>query len=414
MSSEESILTGIRVIELATYVLAPGAGTVMSDFGAEVIKIERPGIGDPYRYLSYLPPMPRSEMNYCWLLDGRNKKSVALDLATEDGREILHRLIETADVLITNFQPSILGKLKLTYEDLAPLNERLIYASATGYGERGEQVEAPGFDMTAYWARSGLMDSVHNGDSEPALSVAGQGDHPSSMTLFGAIMLALFRRERTGLGTKVSTSLMANGAWANSCMLQAALCGAEAYERPARSQAFNPLVNHYVTSDGRRFIFCLLQAERDWPNLCRVMERQDLLEDPRFCGVPERAANSAELIALIDSVMATRTMDEWAAVFAAHDLVWSPVLSPQEAARDQQMIANDVFIDFSHPRHGMLRTVNSPLVVEGERKVQPRPAPELGQHSREVLLAHGYDESRLRSLIERGIVAVANTNNPSE
>ena len=405
LESETSILSGIRVIELATYVLAPGAATVMSDFGAEVIKIERPKIGDPYRYLSYVPPMPKSEMNYCWLLDGRNKRSLALDLTSEEGRKVLLQLIATADVLVTNFQPSILKKLRLTYEDLQPLNDRLIYASATGYGESGPLVEAPGFDMTAYWARSGLMDSVHNGDSEPTLSVAGQGDHPSSITLFGAIMLALFQRDRSGKGAKVTTSLLANGAWANGCMLQAALCGAEPYKKPARSEAFNPLVNHYVTSDDKRFIFCLIQTEKDWPNLCRAIDRPDLIDDPRFAGVVERAAASAELVAIIDAVMATKTLNQWAVIFAENDLVWSPVLSPQEAASDEQMITNDIFVDFNHPQHGLLRTVNSPLFVEGSQKVSPQPAPGLGQHTREVMLSLGYEEDEINSMVERGVIA---------
>ncbi len=173
-------------------------------------------------------------------------------------------------------------KLRLTYEDLAPLNDRLIYASATGYGEQGDDVEEPSFDMTAYWARSGLMDAVHNADAEPTLSVAGMGDHPSSMALFCGIMLALYQRERTGRGTKVSTSLMANGVWANGCLIQAALCNAMPYDQSTRVAPINPLVNHYVTRDGKRFIFCLIQVDQDWPNLCRAIGHPELIADPRF------------------------------------------------------------------------------------------------------------------------------------
>ncbi len=407
MNTNNGILAGIRVIEVATYVLGPGAATVMSDFGAEVIKVERPKVGDPYRYLSFIPPMPKSELNYCWLLDGRNKKSIALDLASEAGREILLQLIASADVFLTNYQPSILRKLRLTYAEIAPLNERLIYAAATGYGEQGDEAEAPGFDQTAYWARSGLMDAMHNGDAEPTLSVCAMGDHPSSMTLFGGIMLALYGRERTGKGTKVMTSLMANGAWANSCLIQAALCGAMFYDRPVRTAAFNPMVNHYVTRDGKRFMFCLIQPDKDWPNLCRAIGHPALGADPRFATPAAREEHRRELVVIIDAAIAEKEMAEWKRIFAEHDLAWGPVSTAQEAAQDKQMAANGVFVELDHPEHGRLRTVDSPLLVEGAAKVTPQPAPEIGQHTREVLRRLGYSEDAITELLKLGVAAGA-------
>ncbi len=405
MATDKGILSDIRVIEVATYVLGPAAATVMSDFGAEVIKVERPRVGDPYRYLSFIPQMPKAEMNYCWLLDGRNKKSVALDLSNEAGREILLKLIARADVLITNYQPSVLRKLRLTYEELAPLNYRLIYASATGYGEQGDDVEEPGFDMTAYWARSGLMDAVHNADAEPTLSVAGMGDHPSSMALFGGIMLALYQRGRTGRGTKVSTSLMANGAWANGCLIQAALCNAMPYDHPTRVAPINPLVSHYVTRDEKRFIFCLIQVDQDWPNLCRAIGHPELIADPRFDTSAARVESGRELVAIIDAAVAEKDLAEWKGIFAEHDLVWSPVSTIEEAAADAQMAANEVYIEFDHPRHGRLRTVNSPLFVKGARKLTPQPAPEIGQHTREVLQMLRYSEDAIEELLESGVAS---------
>jgi len=402
MNQSNYILSGIRVIEIATFVFAPGAATVMSDFGAEVIKIERPGVGDPYRYLSYIPPMPVVELNYCWLLDGRNKKSVALNLADEAGREALLKLVSTADVLITNYQPSILAKLRLRYEDLAPHNERLIYAHATGYGEAGEEVEKPGYDMTAYWARSGLMESVRNADSDPSLSVCAMGDHPSAMTLFGGIMLALYRRERTGAGTKVSTSLIANGAWTNSSLIQAALCNAAPYTRRTRATAFNPMVNHYVARDGKRFIFCLIQPEKDWPNLCRALAKPELISDPRFSAPAARGEHAPELIAIMDAVISGKDLAEWARAFAEHDLAWSPVSTIEEAANDPQMAANGVVIELDHPGQPGLRTVNSPLFLRDSDKVRPGIAPEIGQHTAEILAQLGYEESRINELIGSG------------
>ena len=265
----------------------------MSDFGAEVIKVE-PRSAIPIAISLPFRRCP-SRLNYLWLLDGRNKKSVSLDLTTDEGRDILLKLVATADVFITNYQPSILRKLRLNYEDIAAVNPRVIYASATGYGERGAETESPGFDMTAYWARSGLMDAVHNEDAEPAPSTCGMGDHPSAMSLLSAILLALYNRLSTGKGTKVSTSLAANGAWSNACLIQSVLCGAEPYAKPSRAEAINPMVNHYRTRDGKRFIFCQIQPEKDWGNLCRALDRPELISDPELCqpGGPQRAPRRA-------------------------------------------------------------------------------------------------------------------------
>ncbi len=194
-ASQPSLLAGIQVVEVATYIFAPAAATVMSDFGADVIKIEPPQTGDPYRFLAKTPPMPVAPIDYCWALDGRNKRSVVLDLKKPQALEVLLKLLERADVFVTNYKPSVLVRLRLTYDELRSRFPRLVYAQATGYGERGPDVNKPGYDMSAYWARSGLMDAAANADGEPCLSLAGMGDHPSAMALFGGIMLALYRRK---------------------------------------------------------------------------------------------------------------------------------------------------------------------------------------------------------------------------
>ena len=277
-----SILSGLRVIDCGTYIAGPAAATILSDFGAEVIKIERPPYGDPYRYLPQVAGMPLSDQNYTWILDARNKKSVALDLCDAQARAALTKLIASADIFITNYQPQLQRKFGLEYKDLAPLNPRLIYASVTGYGEAGDDAEKPGYDATAYWARSGLMHSMHNGDAEPVQSPAGFGDHPTSVTLFASIMLALYQRQITGRGAKVRTSLMANGVWSHSCAIQAALCGAQFLPKWTRKEAINPFVNHYLALDGRRLFFCLLEPVRDWPNLCAALDWPHILHDTRF------------------------------------------------------------------------------------------------------------------------------------
>jgi crotonobetainyl-CoA:carnitine CoA-transferase CaiB-like acyl-CoA transferase len=401
-----SLLSGLRVVEMASFIFAPAAATILSDFGAEVIKVEPPVTGDPYRCLYQMPPLPVAEMNYCWLLEARNKKSIAIDLKQEAGRDILLKLVRTADVFVTNYQPSVLEALRLGYDELQPLNGRLIYAHATGYGETGPSVEQPGFDMTAFWARSGLMDGVHAADAGPALSLAGMGDHPAASALFGAIMLALYRRDRTGQGTKVSSSLVANGAWANSCMLQAELCGGQGFKRQSQAAPFNVLVNHYLTRDGRRFLLCCLKPELDWPRLCQAVCREELRDDRRYASVPARQQNACELAALLSACFATRDLAEWKTVFERLDLVWSPVPSPAEVICDPQLAANETFVEYEGAEFSGLRTVNSPFFLADEPKRRPQPPPALGQHTREVLDSLGYSANAIQRLSSEQVVRV--------
>ncbi len=395
----EGILSGIRVIDAATYIAAPGAATVMADFGAEVVKIERPPHGDPYRYLVQVTGMPVSEHNYCWMLDSRNKKSVALNLADEEGRGVLMKLAASADVFITNFQPHQIAKFRLAYDDLRAVNERLIYASVTGYGETGPDAELPGFDMTGYWARSGLMHHIRDTDVEPALSTPGFGDHPTAMTLFAGIMMALFRRERTGLGSKVSTTLMGCGAWSNGCLIQAALSGAMFHVERTRRKPLNPLVNHYVSGDGKRFLFCLIEPNKDWGRLCGAVGREDWIGHPRFATPALRRENSAELVVLLDEVFGQKTMAEWSRIFAAREITWSPAPSAEELVDDPQMIAEGMFREVEG---AAIRALDSPIRVEGSEKTPVTAAPAIGQHTREVLAQAGYTEARIDELIAKG------------
>ncbi len=400
---EKGIFEGLKVLDCASFIAAPAAATVLSDFGADVIKIEPPGSGDPYRNLPNLPGYPASEHNFAWLLEGRNKKSLALDLSKAEGQAVLHRLAAEADVFITNYPPAVRERLGITYEHLAPQNERLIYASFTGYGEKGEEANKPGFDSNAYWARSGLMELVRaDTHTTPARSVAGMGDHPCAMAFYGAIVTALYKREKTGKGSHVSSNLMANGVWAASVLAQAKLCGAKFGERRPRERALNAVTNHYQCKDGRWIILSLLNEEKQWPALARCLGREDLIADERFATKPGRHARSVELIKLFDEIFATRELAEWRAILDGNGLIFGVVGILDDIPNDQQMLDNEVLVPFENDT---MLTINSPIWVDGAKKVRPRKAPGIGEHSDEILRNAGYDEAAIRKLRDSGAVA---------
>jgi crotonobetainyl-CoA:carnitine CoA-transferase CaiB-like acyl-CoA transferase len=402
MPQQPNILSGLRVIDCGTYIAGPAAATIMSDFGAEVIKIERPPHGDPYRRLSFFPGMPVSEHNYCWMLDARNKKSLALNLQDEAGREVLCRLVATADVFITNYPPELAAKLQVSYEEFVEINPRLIFAHITGYGEEGDDINQPGYDTTAYWARSGLTNIIYDLTVQTGATPCGSGDHSVSLALFGSIMLALYQRQMTGRGAKVTTSLMATGAWSNSCQIQAAMVGAAFPIRRPRFRALNPLVNQYQTRDRQRFMFCCLDTANDWGRVCRAIGRPELINDPRYATAEARSKHSEEVVALLDEAIGSRDMAEWDARFREQGVVWGSIPTMEQVAADPQMKANGVFTELNHPQLGPIPTVSSPLNVQGVAKEKPGMAPDVGEHSREILRSLGYTDAAIEELILRG------------
>src|SRR5580700_2125588 len=400
---EKGIFEGLKVLDCASFIAAPAAATVLSDFGADVVKIEPPGSGDPYRNLPNLPGYPVSEHNFAWLLEARNKRSLALDLSKPEGQAVLHRLAAGADVFITNYPPAVRQRLGITHEHLAPHNERLIYASFTGYGEKGEEANKPGFDSNAYWARSGLMDLVRADlDTTPARSVAGMGDHPCAMALYGAIVTALYKRTITGKGSHVSSNLMANGIWANGVLAQAKLCGAKFGERRPRERALNAVTNHYQCRDGRWIILSLLNEERQWPTLTRCLGREDLITDARFATRADRHARSVELIRAFDEIFVTRDLAEWRVALDGNGLVFGVVGILDDIPHDQQMIETEALVPFENDT---MLTINSPIWVDGSAKVKPKRPPEIGEHSEEILREAGYNEASIRALKDSGAVA---------
>jgi crotonobetainyl-CoA:carnitine CoA-transferase CaiB-like acyl-CoA transferase len=396
----QRIFDGIKVIDCASFIAGPAAATVMSDFGAEVVKIEPPVTGDPYRRRAV--PIPgRPAINPGFVLDSRNKKSLALDLRSDAGREVLYRLVRGADVFITNYPPPVRTRLRITYDDLSHLNERLIYASFTGYGETGPEMNKPGFDATAWWARTGLMHLVRAGEAAtPARSLPGMGDHPSAMGTYGAIVTALYQRERTGKGNYVSSSLLANGLWANGCSVQAALCGDPVTPQPPREEAVNALRVHYRCGDGRWLLLSIASDEWRWDKF-KACLADPALDDPRYGSVASREENARALVCDLDRIFATRDLAHWRRTLDEAGLIFGIVAETQDIATDEQALAAGHLVRFTDAEY---MTINSPIEISGQQKVPPRLAPDVGEHSEAVLREAGYAESEIAALREAGII----------
>jgi crotonobetainyl-CoA:carnitine CoA-transferase CaiB-like acyl-CoA transferase len=400
----DPMLAGLRVIDAANFIAGPVATTILADYGADVIKIEPPA-GDPYRHRTGGPDVAQSPYNYRWIVDNRTKRGLALDLRRPEGQAVLFRLVERADVFVTNTPLDSRERLRIRWEDLAPLNPRLIYASITAYGERGDEAARSGFDATALWARTGLMDLVRtSADAPPPRALPGMGDHPTGVTLFASIMTALYQRERTGRGTMVSTSLMANGLWWNAIQVQAALCGARVEPRPPREEAASALANLYRCGDGRWFLLNVLNEDRDWPQLVRALERPDLLTDPRFAATKDRQANARALVPILDAVFAARPWAHWRTSLDAHGLTFGVVGTVDDVLDDPQMLASGALVRIEDPRAGAQFTVASPVFLEGQDKVAPRYPPGLGEHSVEILQEAGYTGAEIERLVAAGVI----------
>ena len=398
----DHLLEKITVIDCASYIAGPAAATIMSDFGARVIKIESPDIGDSYRSLLRLPGLPESDENYPWILTSRNKESLALDLKFKEAHVILHKLIKKADIFITNYPFPIRAKLKITAKDILEENKKLIYASLSPYGEKGEEKDKTGYDATAWWARSGLMHAVrNNSNSEPSSSTPGMGDHPTASALFGAIMMALYKREITGEGSEVSSSLMANGLWSNGIYNQAALCGANFVENTGRGTK-GALAEKYKCKDGRWFILVMLNEEREWPLLLRCLKREDVNDDKRFNTREGRAKNSLELMKILDEEFLSKDWGQLKELFEKSGVTFGSISEPYDHINDQQIADNEFFTKFTDKED--LLTIDSPIFMKNEKKRKPQTAPEIGEHTRQILEELDYNETEIDKLESKKII----------
>jgi len=394
-------LSGLRVIDLASFIAGPVAATVMADFGADVIKIEPPGVGEPYRTRNHKAGTP----NHRYIVDNRTKKSLALDLKKPEGLAVLHRLVERADVLVTNLPLDIRARLKVRWEDLSPLNERLIYASITPYGEEGPEANKTGSDSTALWARTGPMDMVRaSRDTSPALPLGGMGDHPTAISLYAAIMTALYRRERTGKGGMVRTSLMANGVWWGALTVQEMLCGMTPAQRVTGRAARSALYNLYRCGDDRWFLFAAANEAKEWPALVHAIGRPELTDDSRFADAASRLEHAAELFDILETIFASRPWAEWKPVLEKAGLTFGPIGLISDLEHDEQATASGALVPHADPSVGAKLTVASPLWLDGHEKVQPQTPPGLGEHSEAILRESGYGEEEIRRMIDTGVV----------
>lgn len=396
-------LRGLRVLDLASFIAGPVAATVMGDYGAEVIKIEPPGEGDPQRKLGQAHSVPQHAVNFCWHMTNRNKRSVVLDLKNEEGRTVFDRLLATADVMVVNFPLKVRERLRMRYADVATVNPRLIYASMTGYGESGPDAEQPGFDSTAFFARSGLLDGLTYEGGPPAFSLPAQGDQMTGMNLFAAIVMALLQRERTGLGSEVGTSLHASGLWSNAILAQGALLGAYVAPRPPRTTPRSALANQYRTLDDRWIQLTIVREDKLWPELCRAMERTDLMSDPRFQTLDSRRAHATELAAILDAVFATQPWPEWRQRLRRHEITFGLLGILRDVPDDEQAVANGAVVPSAQA--DMPRTISAPLRLSfAPEPVAPGPGPEYGEHTDQVLAELGYSASDIGRLRTAGAV----------
>src|SRR5262245_10647110 len=402
--ASDNIFSGLKVVDFASFIAGPSAAVILSDFGADVIKVESPK-GDLWRQGQKIPPQPAAADAYPWHLANRNKRGMTLDLKSPTAQPVLKKLVEWADVLIVNTPHPARKHLGLEYDDVAPWNPRLIYADVTGFGEKGPDAELPGFDITAYWARSGLLSMTRDAGAPPTWPVAGSGDNATAVGLYSAIVTALYRREQTGKGAYVTTSLLAEGVWSASVSIQAALCGAKFFPPHDRKNPANAAMNVYRAADGTWFI--LLVTPDKLEAVAKAIGRSDLLTDPRFSDPAKLAANMPQLTAILDEVFGAQPMAYWYEVFNGVHVTFGAVRGPQEVIDDPQLRSNEIVIPLEGAGGNLTTTIGSPIAVHGVAKVPARRAPAIGEHNEEVLKELGFTPAQVESLRASGATPAA-------
>lgn len=400
-----SVLSNIKVIEMGHFVAVPGAGVMLADWGADVIKVE-PLTGDVQRYQFPVKQDGTPDLesvNIRFVVHNRNKKGVAINLSKKDGRDILYKLIESADVFISNYELGSLQKFGLDYGSLSKLNPRLVYGILTGYGTRGPDKNERGFDLTAAWARTGFQHILTEGDAPPPIAPVAVMDRVAGINMAAGILAALLGRERSGKGQQIEISLYQTGVWVLAGDLQLALADYKPMysDRTAR---VNPLVNTYRTKDNKWIQLSMAQFHLHWHDICQVIGQADLESDPRF--PPEQPAvlvkNRRELIQILDEAFAKKTLDQWIKLLLKHNCIFSRIYTPEEVVKDPQAIANDFFIEDAGM--GNSKLINTPVRFVDDPVIVKTTAPEVGQNTEEILLEFGYSWEDIAGLKEAGVI----------
>ncbi|UCH43392.1 MAG: CoA transferase [Dehalococcoidales bacterium] len=397
------VLEGIRVIDMGHVVAVPAAGATLADWGAEVIKVE-PLTGEMYRGLVRAQAMDTPTVNWRFQLLNRNKKCLALDLKQQAGKDILYKLVQTSDIFISNYELSALKNLEMDYETLSKVNPRIVYGVLTGYGKVGPDKDERGFDYAAAWARSGIMHLMAEPDGIPIPQRGGMMDRAVASHVVGGVLAALLHREKTGKGQEVEFSLYQTGVWTLAEDMQVALATGVELGRHDRAKAGNPLWNNYHARDDRWFWLAMLQSDLSWPDLCLAMDKPELQMDPRFNISRVRAENCEELISIMDNVFDTKNRNEWEEIFRKHNVIYGRVDTPLEVIDDPQAKANDFFPTIDHPVAGESRLVATPVKFPQNPPSTMEPAPEVGQHTEEILLELGYTWDDIGQLNEQGVI----------
>lgn len=400
----EGAFDGVKVVELAQWVFVPVAGALLADWGADVIHIE-PTEGDPYRGLATQGiGTERGGVNLSLALANRGKQSIALDIRREEGLGVLHRLLESADVFLTNMRPKALRRAGLDAETLTGRYPALVYGRGSGYGVRGPDADQAGYDATAFWSRGGLAHVLTPPERDyPIMQRGAMGDRNGAMALAFGVAAALLKRTRTGAGSVVDVSLLATAMWTLSSDVLAALGGDHPKAAGGRGPLVNPVTAGYRTKDGRHIQLMFLQADRYWPDFCRLIGREDLLSDPRFTDLQSRREHAAECVAELDRVFAERTFAEWKELLRKLDAPWAPIQSVPDLLDDPQVLANGYIGEVQIDGEPAYRLPAVPVQFDGEAP-RLRRAPEHGEDTESILSEFGFEWDEILALKEAGVI----------
>ena len=398
--SEQGPLAGVTVVELASWMMTPASGSILASFGADVIKIEPAGSADPMRRLNEVGASVGA-LEAGFELVNNGKRSMQLDIKSAAGREVMQRLLDHADIFLTNVRAQSLERAGLDPATLHQRHPRLIVAHGTGHGRFGDDADRPTFDELAYWSRGGMATALQVEGTPPVALNGAMGDLPTAVTLVAGMLMALYRREREGQGAIVDVSLYQCGMWANGLVIAAALAGQPRHPRLGRQHAFSPLDTSYQCADGAWVQFAMLQVMRYWRPLCEVVERPELADDPRFDTLERLLENRVEAIAELEQAIGLLTRDELGRRLDSHGLPWSPIFEVEEVIDDEQARVNNYIVKKQHRSGAEMETLAPPFALRDE-ELRLEPSPEAGQHTEEVLLELGYGWDEIGELREQG------------